>query len=77
MEKETKHSKDKKEALKEAKAPKVYQTGTENKKTTVKKNLRKKKKIKYVEHTRSSNLIFSNRELGWLNFNLRVLAEVE
>ncbi len=77
MEKDTKPAKDKKEALKEAKAPKVYQSGTENKKPAVKKNLRKKKKIKYVEHTRSSNLIFSNRELGWLNFNLRVLAEVE
>ena len=43
----------------------------------IKKNIRKKKKIKVVEYTRSSGLIFSNREIGWLNFNLRVLAEVE
>ncbi len=43
----------------------------------VKKSVRRKKKMKVVEHPRSSALIFSNRELGWLNFNLRVLAEVE
>ncbi len=42
-----------------------------------KKVIRKKKKIRLMEHTRSSGLIFSNREMGWLNFNLRVLAEVE
>ena len=39
--------------------------------------VRKKKRHKVVEHPLSSALIFSNRELGWLNFNLRVLAEVE
>lgn len=43
----------------------------------VKKVIRKKRKDKVVEHPRSSALIFSNREMGWLNFNLRVLAEVE
>lgn len=58
------------------KTEKAYQNKTAAK-TTVKKNIRKKKKIKVVEYTRSSGLIFSNRELGWLNFNLRVLAEVE
>lgn len=55
---------------------KTYQSKTPTQiksKTTV----RKKKKIRVVEHTKSSGLIFSNRELGWLNFNLRVLAEVE
>lgn len=45
--------------------------------STAKKIIRKKKKIRLMEHTRSSGLIFSNREMGWLNFNLRVLAEVE
>lgn len=69
---------------KTAKAAKSYQNKTLVKpsvgpsaKTGAKKNIRKKKKIKVVEHTKSSGLIFNNREFGWLNFNLRVLAEVE
>lgn len=65
---------------KDFKAPKTsksYQNKTLIKKSSPKKNLRKKKKIKLVEYTKSSGLIFSNRELGWLNFNIRVLAEVE
>ncbi|MBC7420147.1 MAG: polyphosphate kinase 1 [Bdellovibrio sp.] len=49
----------------------------EKKTDSVKKVIRKKRRDKVVEHPRSSALIFSNRELGWLNFNLRVLAEVE
>ncbi|MBC7740977.1 MAG: polyphosphate kinase 1 [Bdellovibrionaceae bacterium] len=46
-------------------------------KKATKPTVRKKKRHKNVEHPLSSGLIFSNRELGWLNFNLRVLAEVE
>lgn len=42
-----------------------------------KKTMRRKKKTKVLEHPKSSGVIFSNRELGWLNFNLRVLSEVE
>lgn len=73
--KDDKNLKDLKDA-KSAKSGKAYQNKTAAK-ISHKKNIRKKKKIKVVEHTRSSGLIFSNRELGWLNFNLRVLAEVE
>ena len=49
----------------------------EKKDAPTKPAVRKKRRRKVVEHPLSSGLIFSNRELGWLNFNLRVLAEVE
>lgn len=55
---------------------KSYQNETDSGKK-IRKNIRKKKKIKVVEHTKSSGLMFNNREIGWLNFNLRVLSEVE
>jgi polyphosphate kinase len=76
MVKDNKTVKDSNRDAKDTKSVKMYQNKS-GAKATAKKNIRKKKKIKYVEHTRSSGLIFSNRELGWLNFNLRVLAEVE
>lgn len=44
-----------------------------NKKTSKKKSVRPK----VHEHPRSSSAEFTNRELGWLNFNLRVLHEAE
>ncbi len=44
-------------------------------KAPVEKKIRKKKKISVQEFTKSTSEIFNNRELGWLNFNLRVLYE--
>lgn len=35
------------------------------------------KKPKIIEHPRSSAAEFTNREVGWINFNLRVLNEAE
>lgn len=41
----------------------------------IEKKIRKKRKVSVQEFTKSSSEIFTNRELGWLNFNLRVLYE--
>ena len=41
------------------------------------KKVRKKKKVRNLEHPKSSAEMFTNRELGWLQFNLRVLHEAQ
>lgn len=41
------------------------------------KKVRKKRKVKNIEHPKSSAEMFNNRELGWLQFNMRVLHEAQ
>lgn len=41
------------------------------------KKVRKKRKVRSIEHPKSSAEMFNNRELGWLQFNLRVLHEAQ
>ncbi len=58
-------------------APKINKVNLKAGKKTAKNSVkvRKKRKTKVQEFNKATPEMFNNRELGWLNFNLRVLNE--